>query len=279
MLSQKTITSIAKFLRLKSEDITTAISDEKEVDIELPADLTVLSATELESRDTAQKNEGIKAGKEIGIKEVRTAAGLDETFGKDPGKIASAIIAKAVTDAKVPADEKVKELNKQNELLVQKIAEKDSEIATEKQKASQYGIDRKIIAAMPKNRAAKLEDDELLDILKSKHIKEIDGQLVAIDKTGEPIRDKATTKPVDLVTGLNTIFTDRDWLEAKGAGGGTGGRGGKDDPGKNGIFTKQSEVIAHFAEKGISMNGEGSKEIVAKIAECVKANPDFDMVN
>jgi hypothetical protein len=279
MLTQKTITEISKLLKLKPEDITAALKDEKELDLELPADLTVLTTTELESRDAAQKNEGIKVGKEIGIKEVRTAAGLDETVGKDAAKVAAAIGAKFVTEAKIPADEKVKEVTKQNELLTQKLAEKDTELTTEKQKASQYGIDRKIIAAMPKNRAAKFEDDEILDILKNKHIKEIDGQLVAVDKTGEPIRDKATTKPVDLATGLNTIFTEREWLTPAGAGGaGAGGRGGKDDPGKN-IFSKKSEVIAHFAEKGVSMNGEGSKEIVAKIAECAKDNPDFDMNN
>jgi paraquat-inducible protein B len=277
MLTQKTITEISKLLKMKPEDILTALKDEKEVDLELPADLTVLTTAELEARDTAQKNEGIKAGKEIGVKEVRTAAGLDETVGKDAAKVAAAIGAKFVTEAKIPADEKVKEVTKQNELLTQKLAEKDTELATEKQKASQYGIDRKIIAAMPKNRAAKFEDDEILDILKNKHIKEIDGQLVAVDKTGEPIRDKATTKPVDLATGLNTIFTEREWLAPAGAGG-AGGRGGKDDSLKT-LFTKKSEVIAHFAEKGISMNGEGSKEIVAKIAECAKDNQDFDMNN
>lgn len=278
MLTQKTIDEIAKILKLKPADIKSAITDEKEVDIELPTDLTVLTATELETRDSAQKNEGIKIGKEIGVKDVRTAAGLDETSGKDASKVAAAIISKAVTDAKIPSDEKVKEVTKQNELLTQKLAEKDTEIATEKQKATQYSIDRKIFAAMPKNRAAKLEDDEILDILKSKHVKEIDGQLVAVDKSGEPIRDKATTKPVDLATGLTAIFTEREWLAAAGSGG-AGGRGGKDDPGGKAMFSKKSEVIAHFTEKGVSMNGEGGKEIVAKIAECAKDNPEFDMNN
>ena len=275
MLNTETIAKMAVLLKVPAADLTAAIKDEKEVAVEIQEELTVLTKTELETRDTSQKNEGIKTGKEIGAKEVRTAAGLDENAGKDPKKIADAIIAKAIGDAKIPANEKVTELTKQNELLNQKLTEKDGEIETERKKSAQVSTDRKILTAMPKNRVALFDDEEYLDIAK-KSIKEVDGQLVVCGKDGEPIRDTKTTKPLDLNAGLLAVFTERKWLEKEG-GGAAGGRGGKDEKGAAGVFTKKSEVIADFEKQGKSMNGEEGKEIVAKLAELAKADAGFDM--
>lgn len=240
MLKKEQIKKIADLLKIKEADLSAAITDEKEVEITLP-ELHILTEEELTARDAAQKNEGIKAGKEIGAKEVRTAAGLDESVGKDAKKIADAIRGRAITEAKIPANEKVTELTKQNELLTQKLNEKDAEIETERKKSSQVSVDRRILTAMPKNRSAILEDDEMLDVIKSKHLKEIDGNLVVVGKDGEPLRDPKTTKPLDLSTGLETIFRERKWLE--GEEGGAGGRGGKDRKPVAGVFTKKSEVI------------------------------------
>ncbi|MBP7398179.1 MAG: hypothetical protein KA954_01240 [Chitinophagales bacterium] len=278
MLKKDIIKKIATLLKIEESALTTAIADDKEVDLEISDDLHILTQPELEARDIAQKNEGIKTGKEIGAKEVRTAAGLDESVGKDAKKIAEAIATKAVADAKVPANEKITELTKQNELLTTKLSEKETEIETAKKQVNQIGIDRKILTAMPKNRLGIFEDDEMLDVIKSKHIKEVDGAEVVVGKDGEVIRDPKTTKPVDLKTGLLTIFTERKWLDTEGGGGAGGGRGkGDEGGGKPGIFTKKSEVIAHYESQGKSLNGEASTEIVAAIAKAAKDNAEFDM--
>jgi len=277
MLKAEDLKKIAGFLKVKEADLKAAIEAEKETDIELPADLHVFTEAELESRDSAQKNEGIKAGKEIGFKELKKAAGLPEDApSKDPAEIVEAISAKAVKDAKIPVDAKVNELTTQNNLLTQKLAEKDTEIENEKKKSSQVATDRLILTAMPKNRAETLADDEYLDVIKAKHIKEVDGQQVVVGKDGEVLRDPKTTKPLDLATGLTTIFTERKWI-AEGGAGGAGGRGGKDEKPANGVFTKRSEVIAHYEAQGKSINGEAGKEIVAKLNELSKADPSFDM--
>lgn len=277
MLKKEHIQKVASLLKIKEADLSAAITDEKEIDIVIPEDLQVLTTAELETRDTEKKNDGIKAGKEIGVKEVRTAAGLDESIGKDVSKVAAAIAAKAVADAKIPANEKVNELTTQNQLLTQKLADKEKEVETEKGKATQFTTDRKILTAMPKNRAQLLEDDEMLDIIKAKHIKEVDGELVVVGKDGQPLRDKATTKPLGLTEGLTAIFTERKWLEE--AGGAAGGRGGKDEGGKAGAFSKKSEVIAHYEAQGKSLNGEAGAEVIAKLQELAKADPSFDMNN
>lgn len=274
MLKKDTITQIAGLLKLKESDLTTALADEKEVDLTLTENLHVLTQVELDARDLAQKNDGIKTGKEIGVKEVRTAAGLDESIGKDAKKVADAIHSKAIADAKIPADAKVTELTKQNELLTQKISEKDIEIETEKKRSAQVSTDRQILTAMPKNRADLFQDDEYLDVIKSRHIKELDGALVVTGKDGEPLRDPKTTKPLDIASGLLSVFTDRKWITEPGAG---GGRGGKDEKPNTGAFSKKSEVIAHFEAQGKSINGEFGQEIVAKLTELAKADTSFDM--
>lgn len=279
MLKKETLLKIAGLLKIKETDLTTAITDEKEVDLELSEDLHVLTTGELETRDTAQKNDGIKTGKEIGFKELKKAAGLPEDApSKDPAKIVEAITTKAITDAKIPSDAKVTELTTQNQLLTQKLAEKDTEIETERKKSAQVNKDRSILTALPKNRADHLQDDEYLDVIKTRHIKELeDGTTVVLGKDGEPLRDPKTTKPLDLATGLLAVFTERKWV-SEGAGG-AGGRGGKDEKPAAGAFSKKSEVIAHYAAQGKSPNGEAGQEIVDKLAELSKADPSFDMNN
>lgn len=276
MLKKETIKKIAGLLKIKEADLEAAITAEAETDVVIPENISVLTQEELDTRDQAQKNEGIKAGKEIGAKEVRAAAGLEESVGKDPKKIAEAIVSKAVADAKIPANDRVVELEKQNGLLTQKLADKDTEIATANEKANSITKDRQILTALPKNRAGILADDEMLDIVKAKHIKEIDGNLVVVGKDGEPLRDPATTKPLDLASGLMTVFTERKWLEDTGGTGG-GGRGKGDEKPAGGVFSKKSEVIAHYEKEGKSINGEHGQEIVAKLTELSKADPSFDM--
>jgi hypothetical protein len=279
MLKPDQIKTIAGFLKIKETDLSSAITAADEVELTIPDDMHVLTQTELDARDTAQKNEGIKAGKEIGAKEVRTAAGIDETVGKDPKKIADAIKAAAVKDAKIPADEKNALLTTQVSDLQKLLQDKDKEIETEKSKATSFIRDREILTAMPKNRSELLQDDEMLDVIKAKHVKEIDGKLVVVGSDGQPLKDPKTTNVLDLQSGLLKVFSERKgWLTDAGSGG-SGGRGGKDEKGGGSAFTKKSEVIEWFEKEGKSITGEASKEIVAKLAELKKADATFDMDN
>lgn len=277
MLKKETVAKIASILKVKEADLTAALANEQEVDIEIPEGVHAFTQEELEARDTAQKNEGIKVGKEIGIKEVRTAGGLDESIGKDAKKVAEALTQKGAKDAKVPVDAKVQELTTQNQLLQQKLTEKDTEIETERRKAGEIANDRKILAAMPKNRSDVFEDDEYLDVIKSKHVKEVDGNLVVVGKDGQPLRDPKTTNVLGLQDGLKAIFTERKGWLSEGGDGGVGGRGGKDKIPPSGAFKKKSEVIKHYQEQGHSLNGEKGKEIVAHLEKLAKDDPDFDM--
>ncbi len=271
MLKAETKKKIATYLKIKETVLDAAIKDEKEVDLELPEELTVLTKEELEQRDTAQKNDGIKAGKEIGIKEVRKAAGIEEGGSKDPAKVAEAITAKAVKEAKVAPDEKVNQLTEQVTLLKTQLTEKDTAIAQATQTAATASLDRKIMAAFPKDRDNKMDDDDYLTLIKKNHtFKEVDGAIV-VEKDGKPLRDTKTTNPLALGEAVKTIFTERTWIGAQQQQ--PGGRPPGGGPPAAG-FTKLSEVKKHFTDQGKSMLGEEFKAIVDK---AVSDNKEFDM--
>lgn len=279
MLKATDLAKISKLIKIPVADLEKAIKDTAEVDVAVPEDLTVLTAAELETRDNNSKNDGIKAGKEIGVKEVREKAGLEAGIGKDPEKVAKAIAEKAITDAKIEPDKKVKLLDDQIKQLQTALGEKDSEIATERKKAGESAQDRKILASMPKNRADFLSDDQYLTLIKgSLVIEEVEGKQV-VKKGGEVLRDPATKNPLTVEAAITGLFTEsKGWLAEAGAGGAGGGRGAGDTKILN-TFTKRSEVVAHFEAQGKSINGEAGQEISNKLAELKKANAEFDLVN
>lgn len=273
-LKKETLQLIATLTKTKLADLETAIKDEKEVDFVIPAELTVLTKDELESRDTAQKKQGEKDGREIGIKEVKKAAGLPEDApSKDPAKVAQAIVDKATADAKIKPDEKVTQLTEQVGLLQKQLGEKEGEISTAKKVAADVSLDRKILSVFPKNRADNLDDDDYLTIIKRNHsFEEQDGKLI-VKKDGELVRDKTTTNPLAMKDVVAGIFTERKWTKEEG---GAGGRGGSDKGGGS-KYTKKSEVIAKYEAEGKNINGADGQALVAELAELKKNDPSFDM--
>jgi hypothetical protein len=279
-LKKATLQLIATLTKTKLADLETAINDEKEVDLTIEDNLQVFTKEELESRDGAQKAEGQKVGREIGIKEVKKAAGLPEDApAKDPAKVAQAIIEKATVDAKVEPSEKVKQLNEQVSLLQKQVGEKDAEIETHKKTAATITLDNKIRNSFPKNRIDMLDDDDMLASIKRNHtFEEQDGKLI-VKKDGELLRDSKTTNAMPLADAVKTIFTERKWLtEEGGAGGGTGGRGGGDKSGAI-KYKKASEVKEKYEKEGKNINGQDGQAYLAEIAALKKEDESFDMNN
>jgi hypothetical protein len=272
-LKKEAIEKIAKLTKIKTADLEAALKDEKEVDVTIPEDITTFTNDELESRDQAQKKLGEKDGREIGIKEVKKAAGLpEEAPSKDPVKVAQAIIDKATTDAKVKPDEKVTQLTEQVNLLQKQLGEKDNEVTQHKTAAQQEALNRKILTAFPKERASHLNEDEYLTLLKGQYqFKEVDGAII-VEKDGKPLRDPKTTNPLPLTDAVKSIFTERKWVEEGGAGG-AGGRGGAGSSG-SGKPTKLSDLKAKFTAEGKNLNGE---EFSKAVMAAVKEDKDFDM--
>jgi hypothetical protein len=279
MLKKADLQKLAKLAKISETDLETAIKDAKEVDVTIPDDLTVLTTAELDTRDGNTRNEGIKAGKEIGIKEVRKAAGLEESVEKDPAKVASAIVAKAVADAKIEPDKKVAMLTEQITGLQKNLTDKDSEIGTLKKKVDEGSLDARILGALPKNRADMLSDSQYLTLIKSElSFDVVDGKLV-VKKGTEVLRDGQTKNPLELDKSIEGLFTEKKWVsDGSGASGGAGGRGGN-DKNKPGVFTKRSEVITAHEAAGKKLTGEDGIALSKQLAELKKANPEFDLVN
>lgn len=277
-LKKETLNRLAALAKVKPEDLEKALKDEKEVDLEITEGLQVFTTEELDQRDKNQKDEGIKVGKEIGIKDVRKAAGFEDGGPKDPAKLVQAIAEKSIKDANIKPDEKVTQLTEQVTLLQKTLGEKDAEVAKANGIAAGVALDRKILTAFPKNRASTLTDDEYLTLIKSSHnFKEQDGAIIT-EKEGKPLRDPKTQNPLSITDAMTGLFNERKgWLSA-GEEKPAEGRGGKDSMPAGG-FTKKSEVIKHYEDQGVSMNGQEGQQVVNKLAELKKANPDFDMVN
>jgi len=271
-LKQTTLQRIAKLTKLKLEDLEKAIKDEGEVDLTIDESLTVLSTAELETRDENSKNEGIKVGKEIGAKEVRKAAGLEDTVGKDPSAIAKAISDKAVNDAKLKPDEAVKTLKDQVSQLQTELSNKEKTITELSCKASEAQRDAKLLSLFPKNRSSVLSDAEYLTLIKGQFaIKEIDGKEV-VEKNGQVLRVESTKDPISVQEAITGLFTERKWVETGAGGGGAGGRGGVDDPGGAGKITKMSEFTAKVEKEGKNIN---SAEVQQELQQIIKDNPEF----
>jgi hypothetical protein len=265
---------IAALLKIKETDLEAATKDDKETDLTIPEDLEVLTKEELDTRDANQKKLGEKDGREIGIKEVKKAAGLpDDAPSKDPVKVAQAIVDKAVTDAKVKPDEKVSQLTEQVTLLQKQLGEKDAEITKEKTTAQQASMDRRILAAFPKDRASTLTDDEYITLIKSTHqFKEVDGKII-VEKDGKPLRDSKTTDPLPLADAVTSIFAERKWVGDAGGNPPPGGRGGNGGapPAK---YTSLTDIKKAFEGQGKSPLGE---EFSAAVEAAAKDNPEFKM--
>lgn len=278
-LKKETIDKIAAILKLDPKTFGEALAATEEKDVEIP-ELQVFTTDELTTRDTNNKSEGIKTGKEIGAKEVRKAAGLDDGGSKDPAKIAEAIKTKAIEDAKINPDVKVVELGKQIETLKSTIQEKELEVTKAKEAVNGVQLDRRIFSALPKNRADVLTDDEYIGSVKNVFsITTVDGKEI-VSKNGVEQRDPKTGSPIDLATAVSGYFTERKgWLAEAGAGGGGGRGAGDKGGGTGGAFTKKSQVIEHYEKQGISLNGAEGQKVVAELSKLAKENPDFDMNN
>lgn len=276
MLKETVITAIAEKLKIDPAKFKTAITATDEQDVEIPSDIHILTTEELATRDENKLSDGKRVGREIGIKEFRKAAGLDDSLGKDPEKIIQAISAKVIADAKIEPDKKVTELTQQITTLRSTIAEKDTEISTLSQRSAEVANDTKLLAAFPKNRSSVLTDQEYLRLLKGKiTIKQDEKGNDVVELDGKVAQDKLAN-PLPIADVVNSIFTERSgWIDGSAGGsGGAGGRGAGDN-GSGGVITKKSELIAKYEKEGKNMNGT---EFIAELQQLAKENKEFDLV-
>lgn len=273
MLNKETISKIATKLKLKVEDLESALKSDTEVGVEIP-EVSVFTTEELTARDEnigkIKYNEGKTAGVEMGVKEVKNELGL-EFDGKDIKSLASAIKTKTLEDAKIEPNKKVDELNTVVANLQKTIAEKETEKSQLVNQLQTTTLNTKIVSLMPTNRNANLNDSEYLTLVKASfEFAEEDGKMV-VKKDGNIVRNATTQSPLEPKEVIESFFTEKKFIQTPGNG---GGAGGGNSTKKDGVYTKMSELTAKFEKEGKSVQGS---EFASAVAEARKTNPEFDL--
>lgn len=270
----KNLEAIAKVLKIDPAKLLEAAKSDQEVEVEVPADLQVFTKAELETRENNLKSTNIEAGKEIMVKELKKATGL-EFAGKDPEKFINEYKAKVLKDENISVDDKIKEKDKTIEGLRKNLGEKDTEITGLKTKASQAEADSKLLGLLPKERASILTDQQYLSLIKQEYeLTEHEGKPAVKNlKTGEIEKDKTTLAPLDPSVVVKGHFEAAKWVASPtDPKPGPGGRGASDSTNTGGI-TNMKQFKEHATAQGWNLNGQQAQ---AELNKITTANPNFD---
>lgn len=273
MLKKESVEKIAKHLKLDVSALETALTSKEEVDVEI-AELNVFTTDELTTRDAnlnaLKYKEGKEAGEEMIIKAIKKENGI-EVDGKDPIKVIEAIKTKVLQDAKIEPSKKIDELNGVIATLQSKVKEVETEKTNIESKMSQIKLDSKLMSLIPDKLDTPLTKDEVLGIIKSKYsFVEEGGKMIV--KEGETIlRDPKLQTELTPGDVIPSYLKERKFLSDEQR---RDGRGGGNDGGKGGVYTKLSEITKDFQDQGKSLNGQ---EYAAAVSAAKEANPSLDL--
>jgi len=274
MIKKDQIPTLAKFLKIKDTDLEAALTSTEEVELTIP-ELTVLTPDELKTRDDNQKKNGYNEGKtaslEMLVKDTKEKLGL-EFEGKDPEKLFAAIQKKALDDAKIEPNAKVKELQAAVEKQQATILAFESEKQAMQSQIEAVKTDSQLLGLFPANRLGVLNDEEYLTIFKRDYTIAVEDGKQVVKKGGEILRDKTTQAPIAPKDAVTSVFTERNWLDSAAAG--QQGRGGKNDPPPAGIHLKLSSLTKEWEDQKKSTNG---LDFGAAVKAAQEANPSFDL--
>ena len=110
-IGKNTILAMAKKLRMDTSKVEAAISNDADTEVDIPENVKVLTDSELQSRDGSIKATNIEAGKEILIKELKEAAGLeyDGEGSKDGKRFINELKKATLAESNKTESEKIKE--------------------------------------------------------------------------------------------------------------------------------------------------------------------------
>jgi peptidoglycan hydrolase-like protein with peptidoglycan-binding domain len=266
MLPAEQIKQIATLLKVDETKLTEAIKSDKEETIDIAAGLQTVTEDDLTRIKNAEYSNGKEKGVEMKVKDLKEKLGLDFQ-GKTIEGLVEAASKKSLADAKIEPAEKVKELQKDleilrsaNETLKGQITEKDGAVNKAK-------IDREIFKHVPKSDS--LTEDEFIGLMRMNgyDFKYEGNDLVAVK--GDGIVKDNLAKPIPVKDVIATFAKEKKLSNEEVI---VGGRGGVDK--KTGAtFTKLSELKQHYTDQNKSTQGEEFLNHASKLKE---ANPEFD---
>ena len=253
-----------KVFEIDNETLSKAIEDNTE-SVSIDSDYIIRTTEENDTFVNNIKDQQIKIGKEIGIKEFKKVAGI-EIEGKDYTKVADAFRDRIISESNVSISDKEKKwktdletLKGSNSDLLQQVEnEKNARVSMEKN----YKISGMLRDNMPKNLAFPSQDMQL--ILSNRFEFDIqDGSFVAKDKaTGAVMQDNVTLNPTPIDKVLGGFF-EQNQMYLKGVDGGTAGSD-SNSTGKTNVeaYTKTLNEAGH-ATNSPQFNAEMQKAIDA----------------
>lgn len=270
-LKKEDIQKLAILAKIPVPDLEKAIGEKEEVALTIQDKLNVYSEDEVTTLKKNEYNSGKTAGLEIAVKETKEEMGLEFT-GKTIKGLIEAAQKKAVDEAKINPDQRVKELqdkltNVQNTVkeYETKMAEKDTEVSGIK---LNYELS-KHIPVVGEN-GPSFMPDEVIQLMKINgyEFKQENGAVVPY-KDGKQLQDKLSNAlpAKDVIT---NFMKEKKLITEEAV---PGGRGGKDQkPGAK--ATKYSELKEQFIAQGKNLQGE---EFAKAVQQAVTDNKEFDM--
>lgn len=269
MLKKEQIKQIATLLKIDETKLADALKSTDEVDIELTAGLQTVTEEDLTRIKTAEYSNGKTKGIEIAIKETKEKLNLDFQ-GKTLDGLIEAANKKALADAKIEPDKKVKEMEADMTNLRSQITTLQGQITEKDGAVNKAKIDRELFKHIPSFGEKALTQDEFIQLMRFNgyDFKFEGNDLVAV-KGDEVVKDNLA-KPLAVKDVINGFAKEKKLITEEEI---VTGRGGSD--GKGTVkFTKLSEVKAYYEKQGKSTMGEEFNNEVMKLRA---DNKEFDL--
>jgi hypothetical protein len=263
-LKKQSIKKIASLLKLDEKKLEEDIKSETEVELDILDDIQLMSKTDLEARDRNVREEGKRTGEEVLIKEMKKKHGVDFE-GKDPDKFVETLRKKVETEVNANPDERIKERDKQIDLLSKRATKAEQAADQLGKEKIQIQQDGRLINMLPKERSTTLRDPEYLELMKRElEFTTYEGKEV-VKRNGEILRDPKTQEPLSSDKAIVNYFAEREGWTGKaateqqrsGRGGGNSSQGGV-----TGKYANWKELMADMDIKGININGEKGKAFI-----------------
>lgn len=273
MLKADFYEKIAKALGLDAAALKAAHEDKEEKDFPIPEDIHAFTQAQLDTRDKNKKDEGIKVGKELAVKDIKQEAGLDFE-GKDPKTLIEKLTEKVGKDAATPLDEKLKERDKTIGQLRESIKAKEAEFTNLQQTVQRNTTRTQVLSWTLDKKPDHFTNDEWVDlIMNGTEVFEENGQQF-VKRGGEVVKDPKEFKPIPAKDYLASYIEERKWgkvVETQD----TGGRGGGNKTGgsgNNGAVRNMREAQEYLKANNIHPNSQQAQEFVSAQS---KGKPDF----
>lgn len=268
--------SLAKLLvRLKiAEDDAKAIAlidAQEEKELAIPDTIKLYTTDEFATATANIKNEGIKIGKEIMVKDLKEKAGLDYE-GKDPDKFLAEYKGHVQKESNISVDDKVKDRDKTIGELKSALKKAQDDHGAELSKGKELMQDFGLLRMLPKDRDDRFSDDQWLTLAKAElQFAEEDGKPIVKDRQGNVLKD-AQFNPVSYESAISDLFKSKKWVkeQQQESAKGQGFDSSKHVPG---AINNMREFKKYAQDQGWDLKGQ---EAQAKLAEVTKANTNFN---